>query len=152
MPQHLQPPAGKKDKKGKKGDVDHNIHKYTWSRFGSWQYPSIPRQGRLDAPGTLHRAMTNGIEEASTLGDDKDRECFLSRVGEIMETAGTRPLAWTRMDNHFACSQVRRGRDRRWQSKWLTFWDERQESQWLRGEEIESGSFSHGYKERESRR
>jgi len=38
----------------------------------------MPRQARLDAPGTLHRVMIRGIEGANIFGDDKDRECFLS--------------------------------------------------------------------------
>ena len=60
----------------------------------------MPRQARLDAPGTLHHVMIRGIERADIFRDDKDREYFLSRVGEIGETTGARILAWVLMDNH----------------------------------------------------
>mgnify|MGYP007042360562 CR=1 FL=1 len=53
----------------------------------------MPRQAGLDPPGTLHRVMICGINGANIFGDHKDRECFLSRVGEIMKAPGTRSLA-----------------------------------------------------------
>jgi hypothetical protein len=43
----------------------------------------MPRQARLDAPGTLHHVMIRGIEGANIFSDDKDREHFIARVGEI---------------------------------------------------------------------
>jgi len=60
----------------------------------------MPRQARLDAPGTLHHVMIRGIEGADIFRDDRDREYFLSRVGEIGEITGTRILAWVLMGNH----------------------------------------------------
>ncbi len=60
----------------------------------------MARQARLDAPGTLHHVMIRGIEKANIFRDDKDREHFLSRVGEIAKATGTRILAWVLMDNH----------------------------------------------------
>ena len=60
----------------------------------------MPRQARLDAPGTLHHVMIRGIERANIFQDDKDREHFLSRVGEIVKATGTQILAWVLMDNH----------------------------------------------------
>ena len=60
----------------------------------------MPRQARLDAPGTLHHVMIRGIERANIFRDDKDREHFLSRVGEIAKATGTQILAWVLMDNH----------------------------------------------------
>jgi putative transposase len=60
----------------------------------------MPRQERLDAPGTLHHVMMRGIERADIFSDDKDREHFLSRVGEIGKATETRILAWALMDNH----------------------------------------------------
>ena len=44
--------------------------------------------------------MIRGIEGANIFRDDKDREHFLSRVGEIGKATGTRILAWVLMDNH----------------------------------------------------
>jgi REP element-mobilizing transposase RayT len=61
----------------------------------------MPRQARLDAPGTLHHVMIRGIEGANIFWDDKDREHFLSRVGEIGKATETRILAWALMDNHY---------------------------------------------------
>jgi len=60
----------------------------------------MPRQARLDAPGTLHHVMMRGIERADIFSDDKDREHFLSKVGEIGKATETRILAWALMDNH----------------------------------------------------
>jgi putative transposase len=60
----------------------------------------MPRQARLDAPGTLHHVMIRGIERANIFRDDKDRERFLSRVDEIGTATGTRIVAWVLMDNH----------------------------------------------------
>jgi REP element-mobilizing transposase RayT len=44
--------------------------------------------------------MVRGIEKTNIFRDDKDREHFLSRVGEIAEATGTRILAWCLMKNH----------------------------------------------------
>ncbi|MFH0813062.1 MAG: transposase [Pseudomonadota bacterium] len=60
----------------------------------------MPRQARLDAPGTLHHVMTRGIEGAKIFRDDEDRKDFLSRVGYLAKKTGTRILAWVLMDNH----------------------------------------------------
>src|SRR4030042_6123191 len=60
----------------------------------------MPRQARLDAPGTLHHVMIRGIERANIFRDDRDREHFLSRVSEIAKATGTQILAWVLMDNH----------------------------------------------------
>src|SRR4030065_1002879 len=60
----------------------------------------MPRQARLDAPGSFHHVMIRGIEGANIFRDGKDREHFLSRVGEIGKATGTRILAWVLMDNH----------------------------------------------------
>jgi REP element-mobilizing transposase RayT len=44
--------------------------------------------------------MIRGIEGVNIFSDDKDREHFLSRVGEIGKATGTRILAWALMGNH----------------------------------------------------
>jgi hypothetical protein len=59
----------------------------------------MPRQARLDAPGTLHHVMIRGIEGQSIFREDKDRENFLSRLSQISEDTKARILAWTLMDN-----------------------------------------------------
>ncbi len=60
----------------------------------------MPRQARLDAPGTLHHVMIRGIEGAHIFWDNKDREHFLTRVEEIGKATGARILAWALMNNH----------------------------------------------------
>ena len=60
----------------------------------------MPRQARLDAPGTLHHVMIRGIERSPIFEDDQDRHDFISRTGMIAQETGTRILAWTLMGNH----------------------------------------------------
>ena len=60
----------------------------------------MPRQARLDAPGTLHHVMIRGIERGTIFRNDEDRKDFLARVGELVKKTGTRILAWVLMDNH----------------------------------------------------
>jgi putative transposase len=59
----------------------------------------MPRQARLDAPGTLHHVMIRGIGGTNIFADDKDREHLLSQAGKIGTATDTRVLAWARMDN-----------------------------------------------------
>ncbi len=42
----------------------------------------MPRQPRLDAPGTLHHVMGRGIADIKIFRKNTDREDFLSRLGE----------------------------------------------------------------------
>jgi len=42
----------------------------------------MPRQPRLDAPGTLHHVMGRGIAGTKIFRKDTDPEDFLSRLGE----------------------------------------------------------------------
>jgi len=60
----------------------------------------MPRQARLDAPGTLHHVMIRGIERSPIFKDDQDREDFISRMGILAQETGTRILAWALMRNH----------------------------------------------------
>jgi putative transposase len=43
----------------------------------------MPRQARLDAPGTLHHVMIRGIGQSNIVDDRKDGENFVKRMGEI---------------------------------------------------------------------
>jgi len=38
----------------------------------------MPRQARLDAPGTLHHVMIRGIERREIVDNDMDRKDFVS--------------------------------------------------------------------------
>jgi REP element-mobilizing transposase RayT/transposase-like protein len=60
----------------------------------------MPRQARLDAPGTLHHVMIRGIERSPIFKDDQDRQDFVSRTGILAQETGTKILAWVLMRNH----------------------------------------------------
>ncbi|MCF6291152.1 MAG: transposase [Desulfobacterales bacterium] len=60
----------------------------------------MPRQARLDAPGTLHHVIIRGIDKRHIVDDKTDREDFVSRMGEIAEDTGTSIYAWALLTNH----------------------------------------------------
>ena len=60
----------------------------------------MPRQARLDAPGTLHHVMVRGIEKRNIVDDDQDRIAFVSRMGEQARKTGTTIYAWALLNNH----------------------------------------------------
>ncbi len=60
----------------------------------------MPRQARLDAPGTLHHVMVRGIETGKIVDDNKDRHNFISRMGKIASESSTVIYAWALMNNH----------------------------------------------------
>ena len=60
----------------------------------------MPRQARLDSPGTLHHVMIRGIEARSIVDDDQDRRDFVHRLGELAVVSGTAIYAWALMSNH----------------------------------------------------
>jgi len=44
----------------------------------------MPRNARIDAPGTLHHIIVRGIERRRIFSDDQDRENFIERLGGIL--------------------------------------------------------------------
>jgi len=60
----------------------------------------MPRQARLDAPGTLHHVIIRGIEKGKIVTNDTDREDFVSRIGDLSSKTGTGIYAWALMSNH----------------------------------------------------
>jgi REP element-mobilizing transposase RayT len=60
----------------------------------------MPRQARLDTPGTLHHVIIRGMEKGQIVGGQKDREMFVSRLGEIALATKTAIYAWSLMINH----------------------------------------------------
>ncbi len=60
----------------------------------------MPRQARLDAPGTLQHVMIRGAQGESIFREDNDRQNFLSRLAQISEDTKARIVAWTLMSNH----------------------------------------------------
>jgi REP element-mobilizing transposase RayT len=60
----------------------------------------MPRQARLDVPGTLHHIILRGIEKKPIFDDDLDREAFVKRMGDLILETGTKIYAWSLMTNH----------------------------------------------------
>ena len=60
----------------------------------------MPRQARLDAPGTLHHVIDRGIEKRKIVDDRADRNNFVSRMGQIASETDTVIYAWALMTNH----------------------------------------------------
>jgi len=61
----------------------------------------MPRQARLDAPGTLHHVMARGSEGTSIFRTDKDRKDFLDSLAAQCEAEALKVYAWTLIPNHF---------------------------------------------------
>ncbi len=60
----------------------------------------MPRQARLDTPGTLHHVIIRGIGKRRIVDDRKDQENFVSRIGEIASDTSTEIYAWALLTNH----------------------------------------------------
>ena len=61
----------------------------------------MPRQPRLDSPGTLHHVIGRGIEGTKIFRSREDREDFLSRLGQICKAGDLSVYAWAFLDTHF---------------------------------------------------
>lgn len=61
----------------------------------------MPRQQRLNLPGTLYHIIARGIERREIFRDDADREDFLARLGRALEKSRHQCHAWALMPNHF---------------------------------------------------
>ena len=59
----------------------------------------MPRQARLDAPGTLHHVIIRGIEQRPIVDDDEDRKNFVDRMGSLALETDTTICAWALMTN-----------------------------------------------------
>ncbi|OEU76592.1 MAG: hypothetical protein BA864_06330 [Desulfuromonadales bacterium C00003093] len=60
----------------------------------------MPRQARLDASGTLHHVIIQGIERKKIVSYDQDRQDFVARMGTIALETETSVYAWALMTNH----------------------------------------------------
>ena len=49
----------------------------------------MPRRSRIDAPGGLHHVIARGNERRKIFKDDRDRDGFLKRLGEILNQTQT---------------------------------------------------------------
>lgn len=61
----------------------------------------MPRQPRLDAPGTLHHVMGRGIERTMIFRSDDDRADFVARLAALCRAGQWGIYAWALMPNHF---------------------------------------------------
>jgi REP-associated tyrosine transposase len=61
----------------------------------------MPRQPRLDAPGTLHHVMGRGIERTTIFRSDDDRADFVTRLAALCRDEHWSVYAWALMPNHF---------------------------------------------------
>lgn len=62
----------------------------------------MPRQAKLDAPGTLHHVIVRGIEKRPAqrgIDDRTNRDNFVSRLGQIASETETVIYAWVLMTN-----------------------------------------------------
>ena len=57
----------------------------------------MPRQARLDAPGTLHHVIIRGIDQRQIVDDDEDRKNFVDRMGCLGLETDTAIYAWALM-------------------------------------------------------
>lgn len=60
----------------------------------------MPRQARLDSPGTLHHVIIRGIEQRKIVNDDRDMQDFVFRMGTMALETKTLIYAWALMTNH----------------------------------------------------
>jgi len=60
----------------------------------------MPREARLDSPGTLHHVIIRGINKRRIVDDEEDRKDFVRRLGLLAEETRTAIYAWALMSNH----------------------------------------------------
>jgi len=61
----------------------------------------MPRQPRLDAPGTLHHVIGRGIDRTKIFRVEADQDDFLSRLATLCLEGSLMTYAWALMPNHF---------------------------------------------------
>ncbi len=60
----------------------------------------MPRQARLDAPGTLHHVMVRGIARTVIFRDERDRADFVARLARLAAQGALTVYAWALLPNH----------------------------------------------------
>ncbi len=60
----------------------------------------MPRQPRLDTPGTLHHVIVRGLDRGAIVRDDQDRAEFVTRLRDAAGATGTTIYAWALLPNH----------------------------------------------------
>lgn len=61
----------------------------------------MPRQSRIDYPGSLHHIIVRGVGGEPIFIDDVDRADFVSHLCEILSVSETHCYAWSLIPNHF---------------------------------------------------
>ena len=61
----------------------------------------MPRQPRLDAPGTLHHIMGRGMVRTAIFRSDEDRADFVTRLVALARAGAWAVYAWALLPNHF---------------------------------------------------
>ncbi len=61
----------------------------------------MPRKSRVDVPGALHHIICRGIERKRIFRDNRDRDNFVERLGNILVQTSTHCYAWALIPNHF---------------------------------------------------
>ena len=61
----------------------------------------MPRQPRLDVPGSLNHVMGRGVLRTKIFRSKTDHDDFLERLGELCEDGALKVYAWALMPNHF---------------------------------------------------
>ena len=69
----------------------------------SSEFSLMPRQSRLDAPGTLHHVIGRGIEGSKIFRDRGDRDDFLARLAKLCEAKALSVYAWALLGTHYLC-------------------------------------------------
>ena len=69
----------------------------------------MPRQARLDYPGTLHHVICRGIEKKDIVSDDRDRDYFIERFGNLAAKTDTAVYACERYGIPMALGHVKQG-------------------------------------------
>ena len=60
----------------------------------------MPKNARIDAPGSLHHVIIRGIERKKIFRSDFDRKNFVDRLGKLIPETRTDCFAWALLSNH----------------------------------------------------
>ncbi len=60
----------------------------------------MPRQPRIELPGSLHHVMARGIDKQDIFYDKKDLIHFRDRLGDLIAKSSNSCFAWALMKNH----------------------------------------------------
>lgn len=92
--------ARRRDRKVIRKNMGCKVDKVTGS-VGEVGYAfDMPRSARLDVIGVVQHVMARSIDGRALFRDDRDREEFMRRLGEVVGWGSAQLLAWSLMSNH----------------------------------------------------